>query len=239
MVRSRLLDAHPEILYRFSGREAGNLAFHVGDDAQAVHERQNRLAAASGYALGALVHMRQIHSDRIVTVGRGCDYDHPPECDALVTDRPGVALMVMVADCTPLLLFDPQSRTVAAVHAGRAGALSNIAGQCVERMCREFGASAETMIAVLGPSIRVCCYEVGEEIAEEAREGGYADAVETREGKRYLNINALITRQLVEGGVDAARIEALPHCTACETQRFFSYRAEGKTGRFAGVIMLR
>lgn len=239
-LRSKLLAPYPELFHAFTDRSHGNIAFHVGDSAKNVHVNQRRLAEHAGYDRQKLVHMRQYHSDTVVTVGEGHNYNNPPECDALITDRQGIPLMVMVADCTPLLLFDPERRAIASVHAGRAGAFSDIAGQTVVRMQRDFGSRPEHLLAVLGPSIAACCYEVGGNIAKEAMELGYGFAVKERGGRHYLDINAILRTQLRASGITPERIETMPHCTACGNWRFFSYRADRQTtGRFAGIMMLK
>ncbi len=96
------------------------------------------------------------------------------------------------------------------------------------------------ILAVLGPSIHVCCYEVGKTIADEAATLGFGYAVESREGSHYLDVNRIIKKQLDDCGITQAHTQELSHCSACENERFFSYRADDqKTGRTAGVIMLR
>jgi hypothetical protein len=238
LLHSSLLAAFPALLHGFTERSHGNIAFHVGDDADAVQLRQKELSEALGYDLDRLVHMRQIHSDRIVSVDASCRYAAPPECDAVITDSSDTPLMVMVADCTPLLLFEPKRRVIAAVHAGRAGAFENIVGKTVAAMQRDFACDVKQLRVVLGPSIGVCCYEVGDLINEEARDKGFGYAMQNIEGRHCLNVNAILLRQLKDAGVE--HIEVMPYCTSCEKERFFSYRAEaGRTGRLAGIIMLK
>ncbi len=241
MLTSPLLTPYAALLFHgFTERKEGNLAFHVGDDPDAVHARQEALAKNSGYPLELLVPMRQIHSDIVCVADDGMRYDAPPECDALVTNLPERPLMVMVADCTPLFLFDPERRVIAAVHAGRAGAFANIVGNTLTRMGSEYGSDPADILAVLGPSIGPCCYEVGETIGAQAREKGFGYAMELREGRHCLNVNAIVLRQLEAAGIAMEHIEMNGRCTACEKERFFSYRAEGNgSGRFAGVIMLK
>ncbi len=248
MIRSPLLSRFPEIRHAFTGRGGGtsrppydtlNLAFHVGDDPAAVEQNHDRLAEALGYDRSRLVHMRQIHSGIVTLCDAASGFDRPPECDAIMTDIPGQALMVMTADCTPVLFYDPVRRAVAAVHAGRAGAFKNIVGAAVGAMSATFGSRPETIVAALGPSIRSCCYEVGKAVAEEAGQKGFAFALSSRNGKIFLDVNAVLLRQLETAGIAPENTDLLPHCTACERDRFFSYRADGGvTGRQAGVIVL-
>ncbi len=248
MIRSSLLDL-PGLVHAFTDRTGGigtppydtcNLALHVGDDPAVVLENHRRLAKRLGYDPALAVHMRQIHSDRIVRCDARMDFHTRPECDALITDLPGRPLIVMAADCTPVLLYDPRRRAAAAVHAGRAGAFSNIVGKTVQAMQRAFGSDPADLLAALGPAIKACCYAVGNTQADEARTLGYGFALHRLGEQAFLDIEAILRFQLRRAGVRAERTDVLPHCTACEHDRFFSYRAEGgTTGRQAGIIMLR
>ncbi len=247
---SQLFKASPKLIHTYTTRHGGtskppfdtnNLAFHVGDDATLVEQNHALLAKQLGYDLGRLVHMRQIHSDIVVVVDpERHNFDNPPECDALVTDRPGIPLMVMTADCTPVLLFDPVHNVIAVAHAGRAGALKGIVPKTIGKMCSDFGSNIEDISVVLGPSIHGCCYEVGEKIAKEVTDEGYGSAVIAREGSYYLEVNAIIKKQLEGLGIQKEKLEDINICNACENQDFFSYRADHQnTGRIAGVLMLK
>ena len=233
---SQNLSHFTNILHAFTTKESGNLAFHVGDDPQVVEKNHELLSAALGYEKEKLVYMKQIHSD-LVHVVTDEDFSRPPTCDALVTNKRGVPLMVMVADCSPVLLYDAKQKVVAAVHAGRAGAFQNILKKTLALMTQEFGSRAEDVYATIGASIGVCCYEVGDEIDKEAKALGLEYAMQKREERLYLDVNAILKKQLLECGV--GNIEMLELCTCCNKEELFSYRAEMQTGRFAGIIMLR
>ncbi|UFS63027.1 peptidoglycan editing factor PgeF [Sulfurimonas sp. HSL-3221] len=249
MITSKLLAEAEGLSHGFSDRAEGestapyaslNLAYHVGDDAAVVDANHALLAGQLGYAPERLVHMRQIHSDRIVHCTPEMGFHSRPECDALMTDIAGQPLMVMVADCTPVLLYDPRRRAVAAVHAGRAGALKNIVGKTVAAMHDAYGSDPADLLAVLGPSIGSCCYEIGPEVAQEVQAAGCEGALSRRDGRTYLDVNAILEKQLEAAGLTAGHIDLPGSCTACRTDRFFSYRAEGgTTGRQAGIIMIK
>jgi len=241
---------HEGLITAFTTRHGGlskapyhynNLAFHVGDQEEHVTENHRRLSQLMGYEYQRLVHMHQIHSDKVIIVDPLLhDFENPPECDALITDRTDIPLMVMTADCTPVLFFDPLNRVIAVAHAGRAGALLGIVPKTIEKMSEHFGTDTDDLLVVLGPSIGLCCYEVGEKIAQEVTEAGYTDAVAHKEGHYMLDVNTIIHRQLQQQGVPKAHIEDLDICNACQHETYFSYRADHqKTGRFAGVIMLQ
>ncbi len=247
---SRLLQNNPRIIHTFTTRRGGiskppynsnNLAFHVGDKAEDVINNHQKLAEEMGYDLNKLVHMRQIHSDKIVLVDPAIhDFKHPPECDALITNEPGIPLMVMTADCTPVLLFDPVKNVIAVAHAGRAGAVKEIVPKTIQKMCKKFGSIIDDILVTLGPSIGGCCYEVGEKIAGEVADLGYGFSVVERDGSYFLEVNAIIRQQLHTAGIKPEHIDDLGICNACENETYFSYRADNqKTGRIAGVLMLK
>ncbi|WP_294896272.1 laccase domain-containing protein, partial [Sulfuricurvum sp. RIFOXYD12_FULL_44_77] len=131
-VSPALLASFSAITAAFTSRHGGiskapytdaNLAFHVGDNPEDVVKNHDLLADKLGFNRHSLIHMRQIHSDRIVIVDETLTFDAPPECDALITNRTNTPLMVMSADCTGVLLYDPIQQAIGAVHAGRSGAL--------------------------------------------------------------------------------------------------------------------
>lgn len=219
---------------------SNNLAFHVGDDPISVIANHDRLADMLGYDRHRLIHMRQIHSDIILEVDECYGFDTPPECDALITNTPYLPLMVMSADCTPILIYDPHHHAIGVVHAGRAGALNHILPKTLERMQLVFGTDRNNVLVALGPSIHGCCYEINPSIAEKVVEKGYPSAIETRNEALFLDVNTILKMQLEELAISNDNIEIIEECTSCHSKRYFSYRADKqRTGRIAGVIMLR
>lgn len=215
-----------------------NLAFHVGDNLADVLENHDLLARQLGYNRHSLIHMRQIHSNKITIIDQTYNFDTPPECDALITDHPNIPLMVMSADCTPILLYDPVHKAIGAVHAGRAGALNEIVTKTIQSMRENYGSIPDDIHAVLGPSISGCCYEINSAIAEETISKGYPEALRLENEKIFLDVNTILSIQLKNLGVE--KVEVIDECTACHNDRYFSYRADQqRTGRIAGVIILR
>jgi len=248
-LRSVLLSSYPVLTHTFTSRNGGvskvpyqsnNLAFHVGDKVKDVLMNHKDLAQKLGYELSALVHMRQIHSDKIIIVDPEVhNFDNPPECDALITNLTDIPLMVMVADCTPVLIFDPVQKVIAVAHAGRAGAIKGIIPKTIQKMHTSFGSSIDDILVVLGPSIGSCCYEVGEKIAEEVTEQGCDFAVKTIKGHFFLDVNAILHHQLQQLGLNGKQVEDKSVCNACHHDTYFSYRADQQvTGRFSGLLML-
>lgn len=217
-----------------------NLAFHVHDDPDDVHQNHLLLAKKLGYEANALIYMRQIHSNSVVIITDEMDFNSPPECDALITNRLNTPLMVMSADCTPILVYDHTHNAIAAIHAGRVGALDEILPKTLHAMKIEYGTTAEDVLVFLGPSIHGCCYEVNETIARLTIEKGYESALRREATKVFLDVNTILVLQLDSLGVKKENIEVINHCTSCQCDTYFSYRANAHhTGRIAGVIMLQ
>jgi purine-nucleoside/S-methyl-5'-thioadenosine phosphorylase / adenosine deaminase len=168
-----------------------------------------------------------------------------PEADILVTDDPSVALAVVVADCVPLLIADPRSGAVAAVHAGWRGTAAGAAPAAVAAMVREFGARPERLVVAEGPSIGPCCYTVGAELIDAFVTGGFAGEIDewfTRDatGGLRLDLWAANRDQLMACGVPGRSIHRSGLCTASHPEWFASYRRDGPgTGRIAAVIRSR
>lgn len=248
-IHSQLLSHFSNVTALFTTRYGGvskvpystaNLAFHVGDNPDDVIQNHNLLAQSIGYQRHSLVHMRQIHSDHITIIDDSHTFDTPPQCDALITDRKHTPLMVMSADCTPILLYDPVRNAIGAVHAGRAGALNAILPKTIQKMGNAFDSRSCDLRIVLGPSIHGCCYEINESIASETEAKGYPKALRKEEGKVFLDVNTILLQQLHEIGIGSDQIEVIDHCTSCRCDEYFSYRADHqRTGRIAGVILLK
>jgi hypothetical protein len=249
LLPSQQINEFPYVQAHFTTRNGGisqspygtfNLAFHVGDNAEDVIENHRLLGEKLNYNYHHLIHMRQIHSDSVLIADSTMNFTAPPQCDALITNLTNVPLMVMSADCTPILIYDPIHHAIGAVHAGRAGALKSILPKTLHAMKEHFSTSPEDVHIVLGPSIHGCCYEVNETIANEVKEAGYEDALLYQKEKVFLDVNTILYLQLRAMGIASHCIESASQCTSCHSQEYFSYRAQRQdTGRIAGVIVLR
>lgn len=225
------------ITYTFTTKADKNLAFHVNDNPLHVVQNHKELARKQHYKFQNLVHMKQIHSNIVHIVDENDNFDNPPTCDALITNKKDVPLMVMVADCSPVIFSDVIDGVIAVAHAGRAGAFKNIIQNVVDSFVNEFHAKKENIHVEIGASIGVCCYEVGEEIYEEAKALGFEYAVQLRNSNYYLDIKAILKQQLINAGVKNFIISE--YCNCCNSETYFSYRKEKETGRFAGVVTLK
>lgn len=214
-----------------------NTSFNVGDLEGRVEENLRRLAGAVGADRADLVAAHQVHG-RAVTV---VDSDTPPgpRCDVLVTASIARTLMLRFADCTPILLADREKRVVAGVHAGWRGTAAGVAGAAVAGLIRTFKSDPRDVVAGIGPAIGPCCYVVGGDV-----EGAFADRpwaiTRADDGSIRLDLWEANRRALVEAGVPVEQIEVSGICTSCQSDRFFSHRANGgqPAGRFAAVIRL-
>ncbi|SFQ32217.1 conserved hypothetical protein [Amycolatopsis arida] len=210
-----------------------NLGDHVGDDPAAVTANRARLAAELGLPERRIAWMEQVHGRTATIVGPvGPDPARPAEAtDALVSATPGLAVAVLVADCVPVLLGDPEAGVVAAVHAGRVGARVGVVPAALAAM-RSVGADVSRLEALLGPAICGDCYEVPAAMADDVEAHLPGAACRSRAGTPGLDLRAGLWRQLADAGV--ARIGVDPRCTA-EDETLFSYRRDGTTGRLAAV----
>jgi hypothetical protein len=213
--------------------ESFNLGDHVGDQPEAVAANRRRLAEGIGLSPDRLVWMEQVHG-RTVGIVDG-PRDAPVEVtDALVTAETGLALVVLTADCVPVLLGDPVAGVVAAVHAGRVGARLGVVPAALKAMT-ELGAKAERVEVLLGPAVCGECYEVPAAMRADVDKHLPGSASKTRSGKPALDLRAGLWAQLAELGVGKLGMD--PRCTF-EERSLFSHRRENGTGRLAGVIWM-
>ena len=226
--------------------ESLNLGIHRGDSLENVVENYRILGNAVGFTPEQTVFTRQTHTDIVRVVdgshmGEGLYREVEPECDALVTGTPGVALCAFTADCTPILLQDPVTGAVGAVHAGWRGTVAGIAAKTVEAMVREYGSKTENIRAAIGPNIAQCCFETGEDVPDALREllGREAEAfIEPRGEKFYVDLKGANAKILQNAGVK--HVEQSCSCTACRPDRFWSHRKVGlQRGSLAAIIVCK
>lgn len=221
-----------------------NLGIHRGDNPENVVKNYEILGQALGFEVENLVFTRQTHTDIVRVVdagnrGEGLYREVEPECDALVTDTPGVVLAAFTADCTPILLHDPVTGAVGAVHAGWRGTVADIAGKAVRAMAEQFGAKPENIRAAIGPNIGVCCFETHADVPDAVRAvlGAEAENFIVPAGEKFRvdlkGVNAWLLRR---AGVQ--HIEISCDCTACQPDRFWSHRRVGNDrGSLAAIIV--
>lgn len=223
-----------------------NIGYNRGDDPKNVEENYRILTAALGCDLSDLVLTRQIHTDivRIATrqeAGKSLDNRDWPECDALITNEPGVALVIFTADCTPILLHDPVTGAVGAAHAGWRGTAMGIAAKTVQAMVREYGCEAKNIRAAIGPNIGCCCFETDRDVPDamiEALGEETKGFIRPNGEKYYVNLKEINALWLRRAGVE--KIEISDACTACQPDVFWSHRVtRGQRGSQGAIIVCK
>jgi len=220
-----------QIKYYFTTSNDGNLAYHVPDIKENVDKNREAVALKMEYKNEDLVYMNQVHGNNVQIV----DKNSPKlieNCDGLITKEKELPLMVMVADCIPILFFDEIQGVIAAVHAGRNSTFLKIAQITANKMINELGCNANNIKVIMGPSIHECCYEVSDELA---------NIVKTSFGEKFckgnnIDLHGINVKLLEEVGIRHIRISEI--CTKCSDEPFFSFRKNPQTGRFAGIIKL-
>ncbi len=230
----------PRVSAWFTSRASGNLAHRrpheprrLGADRAAAFASMR--TSTGGVTLDDAVWMHQVHGNAVGVV----DADTVPGAevrgvDALVTDVPGRALVVQVADCVPVLLAHGDGTVVGAAHAGRNGVLLGVIDRTVAAM-RQLGADPEGMRAVVGPAIRGCCYEVPAPMRDEVAAVAPAASATTSWGTPSLDLPAAVLAQLEDHGIVAT---ADAPCVRCDPEeRWFSHRRDPASGRQVGVVV--
>ena len=221
-----------------------NLGHHRGDREEAVEENYRRLSSLLDFPLQKLVPAHQTHSTLVRAVtdrdaGLGTDHRLYPQCDGLITATRGLALMVFTADCTPILLHDPVTGAVGAVHAGWRGTAGGIAAEAVRGMVRHYGCRPENIRAAIGPNIDRCCFQTDSDVPE-AMLAALGDAalphIRQVGQKYYVNLKALNEVFLRREGVK--NITVSTECTACRPDRFWSHRVTGGQRGSQGAIIV-
>lgn len=220
------------VFYTFTDENDGNLAFHVEDNEINVIKNRKNLALKLGYNYEDLVYMNQIHSANIIVV----DENSPKlvdNCDSIITRSKNLPLMVMVADCIPILMFDDKQGIIAAIHAGRNSTFLEISKKTAEIFIEKFSSNPEDIRVILGASIQKCCYEVSDELSKIVENSFGKEFVENN----YIDLQGINKKQLNDLGIKNIEISNI--CTKCGDKSYFSYRKDKKTGRFAGIIILK
>lgn len=232
-------------------REKSNIGFVEEAVAEQVCANRCAMAEAVGFDIHRLTVGAQVHSSNIAVVdeslaGRGAlsNDNRLSATDALITACPDICIMVMAADCVPILLYDPVAGVIAAIHSGWRGTADGVVLKTVGLMTERFGCRAAHIVAGIGPSIGQCCFEVGEEVAEVFVNNGVSEgcvAPSVVSPRKYMiDLWKVNRQQLVGAGVSSENIEVAGVCTQCHPLDFFSYRHDaGHTGRFGAGVMMR
>lgn len=219
-----------------------NVSFSVQDDRDKVELNRGLAARAVGWHPNSIVSARQVHGRRALAVGKqemgGSDL---PDTDALVTDAPGVLLLLKFADCVPVILWDPVHRVVGLAHAGWRGTVAGTPAAALELMEQRYRSHPRDVFAAIGPSIGPCCYEVGAEVAGEvAKQFAGTSVLQEMENCYRFDLWSANAETLMRAGVAEENIQVAGICTHCRNDLFFSHRAaKGIAGRFGVVAGIR
>lgn len=226
-----------------------NLGLTRGDDPDHVRENYRRFLAAAGATGKGFAMCNQVHGDTVRTITTAdvksdlygkLHY----EADGMMTDIPGVTLVVFSADCIPVLLYDPVRRVIAALHSGWRGTAAGIVTRAVERMGQVYGCRPEHILAAIGPGIGPCCFETHEDVPNAMMAAVASPAlpfIKIKEnGKFSVDLKGINAKRLELAGLEPEYIAVCGECTACMEEKYWSHRRQGaERGSMAAVIELR
>ncbi len=223
-----------------------NLSFREGDEEFRVLENWDKLSTAFQIPMENFLVLNQVHGDNILVIKPSGDYFTSRDqlnYDAIVTSRANLAVCIKTADCVPVLIADRVKKVIAAIHAGWRGSALGITANVIRLMQNQYGSQPGDLIAAIGPAIGLCCYEVDAAAADAFRRQKNYDTFlfpSKRRDRWMLDLAEANRRQLLDGGIPDANIEAAGLCTVCRQDAFFSHRGSGGvTGRQINFIMIK
>ncbi len=249
IIKSEILAKHPEIIHGVSTKYpvvgvvtnntgfSNNMSKYVGDDIESVMKNRSEFYTQLGIDMNTakFAHANQIHSGNVTVVNDGFTNGVGlfKETDALITNQKNIFLVISVADCLPVMIYDKSENVIANVHSGWRGTAKGIVTNTLDKMKAKFGCSTDDMIAFVGPGISKENFEVGTEVAEMFDE----KYVDPRSGKFYIDLKSVVTDQLTTAGVNSANIDTCSYCTFGEKGMLHSYRRDkDNSGRMFAVI---
>jgi len=244
--RFSIFQSVPELSHGIFGRQGGvsqeafsslNLSFSVGDEQERVVH--NRSLLMDALEVDSIHSLKQVHGKevRIIQDGQAAPHPFQPETvsgDILMTDKPGLGLLIKQADCQAIVLYDPEHRAVANVHCGWRGNIGGVIRETISTMRKIYGSRPSRLLAGIGPSLGPCCAEFVNYRTEIPPQYW---SYQVR--RNYFDLWRMSRDQLRAEGLPEKNIEVAGICTSCETSHFFSYRKEKKTGRFGTMIALK
>ncbi len=249
------LKSMPGIVHGFSTRIGGvsegifdslNLGISRGDNPDCVRENYRRFsesiqACGNRYVTGRQVHGTNVHVVTCADVKKDVTQKAAFEADGLVTDIPGIILVVFSADCIPVLLYDPDRKVIAALHAGWRGTAGGIVTKAVDRMRQVYGCHPESIRAIVGPGIGPCCFETHEDVPNAMMTAVSSLAIPYIKvggnGKFSVDLKGINAARLLRSGLIPENIVVSEQCTACQQEEYWSHRRQGKErGSMAAMI---
>jgi YfiH family protein len=242
IIKSKIFNAFPEIIMGISTRHGGispeplgmNLCYTVGDNPENVRKNRDIFFNSLGISSDQVVFQRQTHSTNVKFVNAPGVHE---SCDALITRTSGIFLAVSLADCLPILVYDPINKIVAGVHAGWRGSRDRIVLKVLEKLINDYGSRPSGLIAYIGPGAGTCCYEVGGEVANQFSTDFL---IKNGNGRTYLDLKSFNQGILISTGIPSSQIEVSDYCTICNPDIFHSYRRDkGRSGRMLAIIGMK
>lgn len=241
IITSKILSTHTELTHGISTRFAdeppyyNNLSKHVGDEHETVMKNRARFFGSLGIAEASLVHGNQVHSDGVSIVTKPGLYPHT---DALITSQKGLNLVISIADCMPVMIYDKTNGVVANIHSGWRGTQKNIVGKTISIMKADFGTDPLELLVFMGPAISKPNFEVDKDVAD-IFPGEYVSPKQNAAGKFIVDTGKMVYESLLEAGVQANNIEQYPECTF-DNAHLHSYRRDKTvSGRMFAVIGIK
>lgn len=199
-----------------------------------LHGKENLECLKKWFNIDEIGYLRQCHSN-IVQIYDGS----VQEGDAIITDKPGTAVGVFTADCVPVLIYDKRKNVTAAVHSGWRGTYSKVVSITIDKMKSNYGSQAEDMLVYIGPHMRDCCYEVGDEVIDKFTSDNFYSGEDIFDGRK-LSMEKCILKQLKEKGVAQENVKSLGLCTYCSKEpKLYSYRKGEKGKRLFSLIFIK
>ena len=254
ILKSSLIEDDSIVAF-FTTRDLPLKAGEREDYIEQVEQNKRLVCKGLNIPIENLIIPQQIHSDNIAVVKETASRftlhaSHLENTDALITSQHNIALALNFADCVPIIFYDPIKKVVASAHAGWRGTVAQIGIKTVQKMVNEFGSKPSDIIALIGPSIGKCCFEVKEDVMKELKASCEWNAPSPQPSPRrgegeseifsdfHADLKLVNKLQLLAGGLK--KIDVCEYCTSCANELFFSYRREhGNTARHSAVIMLK
>jgi len=251
------LEKYTDLLHCFTTRLGGvsegcfasmNLGMRTDDNVEHIYKNYEILSKSLSFNLYDMVKAYQTHTSNIkyaTEEDKGKIYDETPgyvDIDGLITDKKNIALSTYHADCTPIFFYDPVKKIIGMAHAGWRGTIKNITGNMVQKFVAEFNSNPQDILAVIGPSLGQCCFEVDKDVAEIilSTNENYEKFMKIKGMKYHFDLWAINKYILLNEGLREENIEISGLCTKCNNDLFFSHRGQkGKRGLMSGIIMMK
>jgi len=222
-----------------------NLGFNRGDNIENVKQNFNIIADVLNCSIEDFVLSSQIHKDDIADVdlshkGVGIFKEGFESADALITNQKGIALVIVTADCVPILFCDTKKKVIAAAHAGWRGTVLNIASKVISKMVTDYSCNVKDIHCAIGPCIKKCHFEIGSDVADVLKENEFCKDFVYPFGEKFTaDLAAINNYQLIRAGVMQENIQCSDECTYCNSDKYFSHRVMGtKRGTNASFVIL-